>query len=275
MIFALEEKRTILLEHAKNTTFSSEDTRNFALQQVDAELLRNELEIKTAYDSFEVGYTLVERYSTEMLQGVQPSTAFVLQLVKVSNITELHFSQQSIKMDNCRKKFKKLMSAEMYADFERKRLSSLGRDGDENLEKLLHDIKMHTAEELNLIEVSTSAELWRVENAFASQLEQNLHIHERFAADVEDIVQLHENEKLSLSNAYEREVQFSASEVVNMSLQQNEERERTLNELEQKLISNLSRRELKFTDSLYTCYKNVMGKVLSQVQVLFCTITSI
>lgn len=267
MIIALDEKRTILIEHAKNSAFSSEEIRNLALQQVDAELLRDELEIKTAYDSFEVGYTLVERYSTEMLQGVQPSTAFVLQLVKVSNTTELHFSQQAIKMDNCRKKFKKLMSAEMYTDFERKRLASLGREDDENMEKLIQDIKMHTAEEINLIEVSTSAELWRVENTFASQLEQNVHIHERFAADVDDIIQLYENEKMSFLNVYEREVQFSSGEAASRSPQQIEERNTTLNELEQKLISNTTKSELKFTDSLYALYKNVMGKVLSQVQV--------
>ena len=272
--YALDEKKTVLVENAKNTSFSSEEIRLLVLQQVDAELMRDELEMKVAFDSFEVGFTLVERYSAEILQGVQPSTDFIGQLVKVSNASELHFTQQAIHLDDSRKRFKKKLAAAMFTDFERKRLLSLGRisntqdakDVDHELANFLQEIKQRTDEEMRLIDVATSAELWRIENLFAKQLEQNVQIHETFAAEVENLVRVHEKEKESLQQNFERQKDYALSSTSRKHSE--EDRERSISELEQTFVAEANKVDLKFQDALYSAFKKVMGKVLSQVQVL-------
>ena len=269
LLFALEEKKTILVENARNAA-SSDEIRQLALQQVDAELMRDELEMKVAFDSFDVGFTLVERYSSEVLLGVQPSTAFIKQLVKVSHTSELHFTQQAIRLDDSRKRFKKLLSAALYTDFERKRLLSLdrisGEQHSEELDKILLDIKQQTAEELNLIDVATSAELWRVENTFSQQLDQNINIHEDFAVEVDDLVHSHEKEKEVLLVGYERHKEYTIG--TTSGQQGGDERDRALDELEQRLVNDIAKVDIKFEDALYSSFKKVMSRVLSQVQVI-------
>ena len=265
----MEEKKTILVENARNAAVSSDEIRQLALQQVDAELIRDELEMKVAFDSFEVGFTLVERYSSEVLLGVQPSTAYIKQLVKVSHSSELHFTQQAIKLDECRKRFKKLLAAALYTDFERKRLQSLerisGEQHSEDLDKILLEIKQQTAEEIHLIDVATSAELWRVDNMFAQQLDQNVKIHDDFAVEIEDLARSHEKEKEVLLASFERHKEYTIG--TTSGQQASEERDRALDELEQRFVNDLARVDVKFEDSLYSSFKKVMSRILSQVQV--------
>ena len=268
-MFALEEKKTILVENARTAAVSSDEIRQLALQQVDAELIRDELEMKVAFDSFEVGFTLVERYSSEVLLGVQPSTAYIKQLVKVSHSSELHFTQQAIKLDECRKRFKKLLAAALYTDFERKRLQSLerisGEQHSEDLDKILLEIKQQTAEEIHLIDVATSAELWRVDNMFAQQLDQNVKIHDDFAVEIEDLARSHEKEKEVLLASFERHKEYTIG--TTSGQQASEERDRALDELEQRFVNDIARVDVKFEDSLYSSFKKVMSRILSQVQV--------
>ena len=265
----MEEKKTILVENARNAAVSSDEIRQLALQQVDAELIRDELEMKVAFDSFEVGFTLVERYSSEVLLGVQPSTAYIKQLVKVSHSSELHFTQQAIKLDECRKRFKKLLAAALYTDFERKRLQSLerisGEQHSEDLDKILLEIKQQTAEEIHLIDVATSAELWRVDNMFAQQLDQNVKIHDDFAVEIEDLARSHEKEKEVLLASFERHKEYTIG--TTSGQQASEERDRALDELEQRFVNDIARVDVKFEDSLYSSFKKVMSRILSQVQV--------
>ncbi len=265
----MEEKKTILVENARNAAVSSDEIRQLALQQVDAELIRDELEMKVAFDSFEVGFTLVERYSSEVLLGVQPSTAYIKQLVKVSHSSELHFTQQAIKLDECRKRFKKLLAAALYTDFERKRLQSLerisGEQHSEDLDKILLEIKQQTAEEIHLIDVATSAELWRVDNMFAQQLDQNVKIHDDFAVEIEDLARNHEKEKEVLLASFERHKEYTIG--TTSGQQGSEERDRALDELEQRFVNDIARVDVKFEDSLYSSFKKVMSRILSQVQV--------
>ena len=236
---------------------------------MDAELIRDELEMKVAFDSFEVGFTLVERYSSEVLLGVQPSTAYIKQLVKVSHSSELHFTQQAIKLDECRKRFKKLLAAALYTDFERKRLQSLerisGEQHSEDLDKILLEIKQQTAEEIHLIDVATSAELWRVDNMFAQQLDQNVKIHDDFAVEIEDLARSHEKEKEVLLASFERHKEYTIG--TTSGQQASEERDRALDELEQRFVNDIARVDVKFEDSLYSSFKKVMSRILSQVQV--------
>jgi hypothetical protein len=198
-----------------------------------------------------------------MLQGVQPSVQYVLQLLKVAQTAQLHFAQQAVRMDDSRRRFKKLLSAETYTEFEKKRLASLGRaeSAEEDLAKLLQDIKQHTAEELSLVDVSTSAELWRLEHLYAGQLEQNLKIHQDYFSEVDNTTQLRDKEKDNLETSYQHQVAYLLSDgAAGSSAEQ-----RTL--LEQQHVKAALKVEQKYNEDLYASYKRVMGKVLSQVQV--------
>jgi hypothetical protein len=142
-------------------------------------------------------------------------------------------------MDDYRKRFKKQVTANVYREFESKRLKTLDRSED-MLETLYKDIQSQSSAEMNLIDVSTNAELHRAENTYSNQLKQKLEIHETYMSEVD-----------AISHIYEDLVDKSYN---SRSLDSNG-------------VDVLFDARIKYNENLFGKFKEVMSKIFAQEQI--------
>jgi len=250
----LAEKKVILLEQLQSSS-KSEEVKELTVRHIGAECLREELELLTAYDSFEEGYKICERYLCEVVQGLQPSTAYIARLVQLYGAKELSLMQHSLYMEDARRRLKKQVAAHAFKAFESERLQALGRS-EEEIQRLCDDVDGHTREMLALVEVGTSAEVHRMKTSQAKKVEEKREIHREYEAEVAE---------LAKENAEQRAFLRAKFDSDNGLLQASADvSDGAVFRLLQAYTVQLVGEGLQHTWGLNSSFKKVMGKIVTE-----------
>jgi len=259
---ALADKKTVMLERLQNDARISEAVKQMKRDELDAELIREEIELQVAYDSFEEGYSICERYLSEVIQGLEPSTAYVEQLVKLHNAELSYLMEESLHFDNRRKILKKKAVALKYMGFEFSRLNGLGRST-EDITHFQVDINAHLHSSITHIMESTQSELRQMKRLFQKQLVDQMEIHKSYEHALSRFVESYSQEKATMGAAYSNDRQYILDHIDDKQGITVDD-ERMLFELEYKHTAGLIKAEMKYNDNLYECFKTVMLKILSE-----------
>jgi hypothetical protein len=260
---ALAEKRAVMLNAVKQNTTISEDLKRLTAKQIEVEAIREELDLRAAYGSVEEGYTICERYLCEVVQGIEPSISFVQQQVRLYNAEELHLLEEAVYMEDARRKLKKHISAYTFKDFEANRLRALGRS-EKDIHDLFEDVDRHTREGLNLIEVSTASELWRLKSLYTTQLEDKSRVHKQYEGEVAKLSEAYAQRKLALRVGYDSDRQLVKDNAETSRKNAQVSPEVALFELQRKYTQSLFREEQAYCESLYHAFKGVMAKIVTE-----------
>ena len=263
---ALADKKTVMLERLQNDARISEAVRQMKRDELDAELTREEIELQVAYDSFQEGYSICERYLSEVTQSLEPSTAYVEQLVNEHNVRLSYLMEESVHLDSRRKTLKKKAVALKYMSFESSRLKSLGRSS-EDINLFQDDINAHLQHSINHIMEATQAELRHMKRLFQKQLMDQLEIHKSYEQALGRFVESYSQEKATMGETYSNDRQYlldHADQNRGGTVPATVDNDKALFELEHKYTAGLIKAEMKYSDNLYECFKTVMLKILSE-----------
>lgn len=255
---ALAEKKAALMTDLKGSAVS-EEIKQLTVKEIEAETIREDLDLKVAYDSFEEGYAISERYLCEAVQGLEPSTPYISMLVRLFNTSELHLLHESTYMEDERKRLRKRIEARKYREFEEVRLQRLSRATPEALEAMRSDVEAHEQKELQLIDAATLQETTRLQQLYKSRLEEKLAVHSGYEAEVAEAVTSYEQEKSLLRTSYEHQRQSILD-----SVEDDAAAERAVYENETKFSADLVHLELKHTQALFDIFKRIMTTVVSE-----------
>ena len=256
---ALADKKAVMLERLQNDTRNiSEAVRQMKRDELDAELTREEIELQVAYDAFEEGYLISQRYLSEVTQGLEPSTAYVEQLVHQHHVQLSYLMEASVHLDCRRKVLKKKAVALKHTGFESSRLKGLGRSSEEDIALFQDDINAHLHHSITHIMEATQAELLHMKMLFQKQLVDQLEIHKSYEHALGRFVESYSQEKAMMGEAYSNDRrQYTLDHG-------GDDDSRVLFELESKYTAGLIKAEMKYNDNLYECFKTVMLKILSE-----------
>jgi len=254
----LAEKRAIMMD-ALSANIEPE-VKELTLKQIDAECLREELELNTAYDSFNEGYMINERYLTEVVQGLEPSTGYIQQLVSLFNRGELHLMNESVYMEEVRRRAKKQLAGFNHKAFEMKRLKALNRP-DQEIARLLDDVDAHTREMLNLVDVARSAEIFRIKEEQEKLLKEKLQMHENYETEVSEIIKRFEQEKSILRTKFENDLAYLSNAVEKRG--DDVQSDPAIFRLQQEYTRNLAQQDMQCADKLNEAFKSVMSHIVA------------
>jgi len=256
----LQEKRAILLVELQKSPVSAE-VKALTERQIHVECLREELELRTAYDSFEEGCKICDRYVSEVVQGLSPSTPYTSQLVQHYASKELYLVQQSVYMEDTRRRSKKRIAGLTLKAFEGDRLRALGRP-EEALVQLLLDVDVHTDKVLALVQTATTQEIAQLASAQDKKAAEKARLHGEYAKQVGELQTRYDTACATLRSKYDtdraylvRAVEKRGDDVDSAS---------SVFTLEQTHTAELRRAELAFGLALHGCFKNVMGKIVAE-----------
>eukprot|EP00981_Chlorochromonas_danica_P012180 scaffold4601_cov146-Ochromonas_danica.AAC.2 len=251
---ALKRKNEVLMKEIDKFT-TDPQAKTWAIRKIEAESARQYLEMKLAYDTFEEGLVVCERYATDVVLGVQPSTDFVTAYSEYSSLCEQHIMEAIARSEDSKMKSKASMSAALYKDFEEKRLLELGRPA-ADLKKLFDDIRIRTTEEHKSIDVATAAELWRVQSSYSEAISSKLVIHSEYAKDVDGLVAAHADRRSRIIDAWQgaRQQLLAAKNDAKLKSEGSA------------VLANIITEDASFLGQLLDAFKSVISKLVGQAK---------
>ena len=167
---ALHEKQRIF-ELDLETQNLSEIVKSLAVEQIEAETMREEYELKGAYFSLIFGITVSEKLMSEMVEGFCPSFLYITELFLFGFLSEFEVLSYALEKDFMQRKFnKKVMAATIHREFEENRLFELERSPTD-LEKIYTEIDKRLKTDLEELENDFEREKTELKKLLLSQLE--------------------------------------------------------------------------------------------------------
>ena len=211
------KQRQVVVQNKMKEQHTSPELISWMMKRLHSDACRARLEYQLSYDAFEEGSAMLSRYCLELVVAAEPGLGHLKQLTNFHHLNKLSLLLLISKVEDTTKRTRIQWNAEIYRDFEAKRMRELGRTA-EDYQAMCNDIRMNCQEEIKALDVSTAAELWRIKNAQEATVEEKLSIHQSYGEEVAAILsKAHNNKFIARSSAEDPPV--PSPEILSLLLQ--------------------------------------------------------
>ena len=194
----------ILVEKAKlSSALSASPTlAELSKKQMDAECMREELELQSAYNILDLESLLLATYTSEMIEGLRPSVAWAQPCVRGAGAGESRVMVEALIFDKARKRLGKQFISRIMIGLEEKRLLHLGRPA-ADLDKVYAEMQLQLNEQYTILGASWLKEKAQFLEMQRGQTVEKLQIHEAYAETVSVITETQEEKRHDIKAAFD------------------------------------------------------------------------
>lgn len=220
--------------------------------------VREELELKAAYASLESGCLIATRQIAEMVEGLEPSSAYAQEMIKLAHVVQLNLLQEANRMDHSKKRFKRMVSSKTHKDFEAKRLMKLGRPA-ADLEPVYLDIEARLSEGLQHLGAVAAQDEQRVSTVLREQMVDKLKAQSDYSERVAKLRAVYDsNLSLAITEAANKRLAVEAE--LTAAGAPSDRLTKDLLAVSQDLAAQLADLEVGYFDGLQAAFEDAMAR---------------